>query len=44
VRNDGVVAALYLVAGNGVLAAGRAYARARIRLSRGAWLEELARP
>ena len=43
-RNHGVVAALYLVAGNGVLAAGRTYARARIHLSRGAWLEELARP
>jgi glycosyltransferase involved in cell wall biosynthesis len=43
-RNDGVAAALYLVAGNGAHAAGRTYARARIRLSRGAWLEDLARP
>jgi glycosyltransferase involved in cell wall biosynthesis len=43
-RRDGVVAALYLVAGNAVRAAGRAYGRARIRLSDGAWLDELARP
>jgi glycosyltransferase involved in cell wall biosynthesis len=43
-HHDGLAAALYLIAGNGVFAAGRTYARARIRLSRGAWLEELARP
>lgn len=43
-RGDRLAAAHHLAAGNGGRAAGRADAWTRIRLSRGAWLEELARP
>lgn len=41
-RRDGPVAALYLMVANQIRAAGYAYAGARLRLSRGKWLAEIA--